>query len=200
MKIKMHSLNDTHELKRIDPELMRLASSYAKQRAHTELKARTGSFKPVPLPQMDRATYIRLFHFDNEQIVLPAEPPVRDLMPVEALGAALIGVAGTNDELQSYQIFSILHTVERPHLDTGFLFYEHYKLEDLFDRMHLVLSGPQRLAVITNVLDFAMGDGYYRSNERRFIRLLREQLQVDEQSYDEIYRVMMLKHDLGVFA
>lgn len=199
MKIKMQSLNDTRELKRIDPELMRQAAAYAKQRTHTELKARTGSFSPTSLPRMNRETYLRVFHSDNEQVALANDLPPRDLTPVEALGACLLGVAGTNDELEGYQIFSILHTVERASLDLAFIYYEQYKLEYLFERINLVLNLAQRLSLIANVLDFAMGDGYYRSHERRFIRLLREYLRIDEKTYDEIYRVMMLKHDLSVF-
>lgn len=200
MKIKMQSLDGQREIRRIDPELMRLAASYAKQRTHTELKARTGTFKPATLPRMTREAYLRVFHPDDPQAPLMAEPPARDITPVEALGAMLLGVAGTNDELDDYMVFGVLRTVDRAILDVGFVYYEQYRLERLLERMNLVLSMPQRLSIVVNVLDFAMSDGYYRSNERRFIRLLRDYLRIDEKEYNEIYQVMMLKHDLAVFT
>jgi hypothetical protein len=199
MKIKLQSLDEKRDIRRIDPELMRLAASYAKQRTHTELKSRTGTFKQTTLPRMTRDAYLSVFHPDDETIKLPAEPPARDITPFEALGAMLLGVAGSNDDLEDHQVFFILRTVDRPILDIGFVYYEQYRLERLLERMNLVLSMAQRLAIVANVLDLAMSDGYYRSAERRFVRMIRDFLRIDEKSYNEIYQVMMMKHDLGVF-
>jgi len=93
MKIKLQSLDEKRDIRRIDPELMRLAASYAKQRTRTELKSRTGTFKSTTLPRMTRDAYLSVFHPDDETIKRPAEPPARDISPFEALGAMLLGVS-----------------------------------------------------------------------------------------------------------
>jgi len=147
---------------------------------------------------MKRDAYLQIFHYHDGLKELPPTPS-RDITPIECFAAGLLAVAGTNEELEEQQIFFLFRTISIEDMDNGFLFYEQFSMEHLLEEMDMVLNTHQRFCLIANALDFAMSDGFYRSNERRFIKLMREYLKVEQDRYNHIYQTIMCKFDMNVF-
>ena len=62
-----------------------------------------------------------------------------------------------------------------------------------------LLSQDQKLCLLANLVDLAMTDNTIRSTEKSLLHQFRETLGVEENDYDAIFDVLLLRHSVGVF-
>jgi len=121
------------------------------------------------------------------------------LSPFEALISALMYIASEDDEVSVEENDYILKIAKNDQaiLNTAHDFYHEQPIELLFSILHKC-NNEQKFCIMANLLELAMCDGVLHSKELKLIRLFARSMGMNDEEYETIKQIMVMKNQIGV--
>lgn len=110
---------------------------------------------------------------------------------------ALLHLDGGPDEREEAALQRVVADPEA--VARGLDWWREVGTDGLIARLAATLTGPQRLCLMTNLLELAMADGVLRSKEQILLKRVRDALGIDAEAYQTIFDVLLWKNRLSVF-
>ena len=74
-----------------------------------------------------------------------------------------------------------------------------WDMAKLISKLNEALDGNQKLCIVANVVDVAMTDGKFCSAEQLLVKQIRQGFDISDDNYDAIFKVLLIKNNIGVF-
>lgn len=123
------------------------------------------------------------------------------ISPLAALAAALMYVAGADNELDATEEAYIRRVCEdkRDELRTGMDYYHKNSFDRFLDAVRN-LTKPQHLCIFANMTDLAMADGVIHASERQIINAFALAVGISDKTSQTIHEVLIVKNRTAVLC
>ena len=123
------------------------------------------------------------------------------LSPLAALVASLHAMIQADGAADPKELNLLRRLIDDPSVSAfGLKFLAAHGIEELLNRLNALLTPPQKLCLLANLLKVAMADGLLRSTEQRLLARFKEATGVSDRDYQALFDVLLLKNNLSVFA
>ncbi|MFO0548923.1 MAG: hypothetical protein U0271_11075 [Polyangiaceae bacterium] len=123
------------------------------------------------------------------------------LTPRVALVAAMVYTSAADGDLDDNEAGDILRVVpDRATLDMALQFAKRNPYQAFLEQATRLLSPQQKLAVIVNCADLAMGDGYLAAEEQQRLMAMAQYFQIPDAHLHPYIQTLMVKNNLSVFG
>jgi uncharacterized tellurite resistance protein B-like protein len=126
--------------------------------------------------------------------------PDAGLTPRTALIAALIYISGADGNLDDNEIGDVLRVVpDRATLVAALEYCKQHDVETFLAAAAAMLTPEQKLCLMLNAIDLALGDGMLASAEQELLLQYAQEFGIPEHDLQPHVRTLMSKNDLRVF-
>ena len=123
------------------------------------------------------------------------------LTPRSALVAGLLYVSGADGHLDENEIGDVLRVVpDRATLETALKYCKQNNVQTFCQQAATMLSPQQKMCLMLNAIDLAMGDGNLAGAEQQLLMQFAHYFQIPEQSLHPHVQTFMIKNNLSVFG
>jgi len=122
------------------------------------------------------------------------------LTPRVALVSGLLYVSGADGHLDDNEIGDVLRVVpDRPTLDQALKYCRRNNVQTFCQQASQLLSPQQKMCLMLNAIDLAMGDGHLDGAEQQMLMQFAQWFQIPEQQLQPHINTFMIKNNLSVF-
>ena len=123
------------------------------------------------------------------------------LTPRTALVAGLLYVSGADGHLDDNEIGDVLRVVpDRATLETALKYCKQHDVQVFLAAAATLLSPQQKMCLMLNAIDLAMGDGNLDGAEREMLMEYAQHFQIPEHVLQPHVQTFMIKNNLSVFG
>lgn len=124
-----------------------------------------------------------------------------NLTPKVALAAALVYVSAADGHLDPNERGDVFKVIPDDNiLDQGILFARRTAYPQFLDQASRILSPAQKLCMILNAADLAMGDGYLAPQEQSMLAQMAQVFQIPDAHLQPYVQALMIKNNLSVYG
>jgi uncharacterized tellurite resistance protein B-like protein len=124
-----------------------------------------------------------------------------NLTPKVALAAGMVYVSASDGHLDPNERGDVFKVVPDDNiLDQGILFARRTPYPQFLDAASRVLSPAQKLCLILNAADMAMGDGFLAPQEQGMLAQMAQAFQIPDAHLQPYVQALMIKNNLSVFG
>ncbi|EYF04883.1 tellurite resistance TerB family protein [Chondromyces apiculatus] len=124
-----------------------------------------------------------------------------NLTPKVALVAGMVYVSAADGSLDDSEAGDILKVVpDRQVLETALQFVRRNSVQQFLDAASRILSPAQKMCLILNAADMAMGDGYLAPQEQQMLTQMQQYFQIPDAHLHPYVQAFMIKNNLSVFG
>jgi uncharacterized tellurite resistance protein B-like protein len=122
------------------------------------------------------------------------------LEPRTALVCGLLYVSGADGHLDDNEIGDVLRVVpDRTTLDNALKYCRQNSVQTFLQQASTLLSPQQKMCLMLNAIDLAMGDGHLDGAEQQLLMQYTQYFQIPEQQIQPHVQTFMIKNNLSVF-
>lgn len=123
------------------------------------------------------------------------------LTPKLALVVAMVYISAADGHLDDNEAGDILKVVpDGRTLETALQYCRRNGFQQYLDAATRILSPQQKMCIIVNCADMAMGDGYLAPEEQRQLMYMAQYFQIPEAHLHPYIQTLMLKNNLSIFG
>ncbi len=123
------------------------------------------------------------------------------LTPKVALAAALVYVSAADGHLDPNERGDVFKVIPDDNvLDQGILFARRTPYPQFLDAAARMLSPAQKLCMILNAADLAMGDGHLAPQEQNMLVQMAQMFQIPDAHLQPYVQALMIKNNTSVFG
>ncbi|MDI1479851.1 TerB family tellurite resistance protein [Polyangium sp. y55x31] len=123
-----------------------------------------------------------------------------NLTPQLALVAGMIYISAADGQLDDSEAGDILKVVpDRRVLEEALNYVRRTPYQQFLDGATRVMSPAQKMCLILNAADMAMGDGYLAPQEQQMLVLMAQVFQIPDAHLHPYIQAFMIKNNLTVF-
>jgi uncharacterized tellurite resistance protein B-like protein len=124
----------------------------------------------------------------------------RELTPKLALVAGMVYVGAADGHLDENEIGDIVKVVpDSRTLEAGLKYARRWSYSDFLEEAVKVLDSKQRLCLLLNAADLAMGDGHFAPTESMRLDEMAKHFEISEETLRPHMESLRIKNDLTVF-
>ncbi|HSN96884.1 MAG TPA: TerB family tellurite resistance protein [Candidatus Nanopelagicales bacterium] len=124
-----------------------------------------------------------------------------NLTPKIALVAGMIYVSAADGHLDDSEAGDILKVVpDRQALEAALQYVRRNSFQQFAEAASRILSPAQRMCLILNAADMAMGDGYLAPQEQQMLTQMQQHFQIPDAHLHPYVQAFMIKNNLTVFG
>ena len=147
----------------------------------------------APVVSGTTATYI-----DRNSAAQNTSTP--ELNPMLGFCAVLQALVHVDSDLAEEERKKLTLIIGNPQLlKEGREYWQKVGTEQLISNSQSILSPPQKICLLANMLEVAMVDGVLHESEKAFIETLRKSLAVGAKEFNTIFDVLLAKNNLTIF-
>lgn len=122
------------------------------------------------------------------------------LTPKVALVAAMVYISAADGHLDDNEAGDIAKIVpDRQALDHALQYCRRTGFQQFLDQAARMLSPQQKLCILLNCADMAMGDGYLAPEEQQRLMYMAQYFQIPEPHLQPYIQTLMLKNNTSIF-
>ena len=123
------------------------------------------------------------------------------LTPKLCLVVAMVYISAADGHLDDNEAGDILKVVkDGKTLETALNFCRRHSYQQFLDQAARILSPQQKLCIIINCADMAMGDGYLAPEEQQQLQYMAQYFQIPDAHLHPYVQTLMLKNNLNIFG
>lgn len=123
------------------------------------------------------------------------------LNPRAALVAGLLYVSGADGHLDENEIGDVLRIVpDRATIETALKYCRQNNVQTFLQQATTLLSPQQKMCLMLNAIDLAMGDGHLAGAEQQMLVQFAHYFQIPEQTLQPHVQTFVMKNNLSVFS
>ncbi len=123
------------------------------------------------------------------------------LTPRTALVAGLLYVSGADGHLDDNEIGDVLRVVrDRSTLEAALEYCKQNDVQTFLEAAATMLSPQQKMCLMLNAIDLAMGDGHLDGAEQQMLMQFADYFEIAEQVLTPHVQTFMIKNNLNVFG
>lgn len=124
-----------------------------------------------------------------------------NLTPKVALVAGMIYVSAADGHLDDSEAGDILKVVpDRQVLEAALQYVRRNGFQQYLDAASRLLSPAQKMCLVLNAADMAMGDGYLAPQEQQMLAQMQQFFQIPDAHLHPYVQAFMIKNNLTVFG
>jgi len=125
--------------------------------------------------------------------------PPSKVTPMIGMAAALMYLSNVDGAIAKEEDYYILSTCgyNQQVLQPALAYYKTHTFDELLVAIKNI-NNEQKLCILANLIELGMSDGVLHSSEQKMIRQFVEKMGMNEDSYQTIRQVMLLKNQLSV--
>lgn len=124
-----------------------------------------------------------------------------NLTPKVALAAGMVYVSAADGHLDPNERGDIFKVIPDDNvLDAGLQYVRRTAYPQFLQQCATLLSPAQKLCMILNIADMAMGDGFLAPNEQQMLVQMAQAFQIPDQHLQPYVQALMIKNNLSVFG
>jgi uncharacterized tellurite resistance protein B-like protein len=123
------------------------------------------------------------------------------LTPKLALVCAMVYISAADGHLDDSEAGDILKVVpDGRTLEMALNFCRRNSYQQFLDQATRILSPQQKMCVIINCADMAMGDGYLAPEEQQQLQYMAQYFQIPDAHLHPYVQTLMVKNNLNIFG
>jgi uncharacterized tellurite resistance protein B-like protein len=123
------------------------------------------------------------------------------LTPKLALVAGMVYISSADGHLDDNEAGDILKVVpDRQTLEAALNFCRRNSYQQFLDQAARIMSPAQKLCLILNAADMAMGDGYLAPEEQQRLAYMAQYFQIPDAHLHPYVQTLMVKNNLSIFG
>lgn len=123
-----------------------------------------------------------------------------NLTPHMALVAGMIYISAADGHLDDSEAGDILKVVpDRRILDQALNYARRNSFQQYLDAASRIMSPAQKMCLVLNAADMAMGDGFLAPQEQQMLVMMAQYFQIPDAHLHPYIQAFMLKNNLSVF-
>ncbi len=127
--------------------------------------------------------------------------PELDIAPIVALGAAMMYISAVDKAIfpeEDTYIARVFKSNKRE-LKEALRIFKSTPYDKFLQGIRRLLSSLQKECVLANMLEIAMQDGSYQTEEQELVEKFVTELQVSRTAYEKLLNTLLVKNNLSVF-
>ena len=123
------------------------------------------------------------------------------LTPKVALVAGMVYLSAADGHLDDNEAGDILKVVKDGRtLESALNFCRRHSYQQFLDQAARILSPQQKMCIIINCADMAMGDGYLAPEEQQQLQYMAQYFQIPDAHLHPYVQTLMVKNNLTIFG
>lgn len=123
------------------------------------------------------------------------------LTPKLALAASMVYTSAADGHLDDNEVGDILKVVtDGQVLDQALNFCRRTSFQQFLEQAARLLSPQQKMCIIVNCADMAMGDGFLAPEEQQRLQYMAQYFQIPDAHLHPYIQTLMVKNNLSVFG